>query len=93
MNLLCITDTQQPRHVPPRYSVEWHVEEGDELEPIRHIATVCGKAQYLLLDERVTLNLVLARYSRIATACIWAIFLLWSTTHQMWQLQAYQGSG
>ncbi|KAI0273945.1 Quinolinate phosphoribosyl transferase [Russula aff. rugulosa BPL654] len=47
--------------------VEWHVEEGDEFEPIKRIATVRGKARYLLLGERVALN-ILARCSGIATA-------------------------
>jgi len=47
--------------------VEWHVAEGDEFEPIKHIATVRGKARYLLLGERVALN-ILARCSGIATA-------------------------
>jgi nicotinate-nucleotide pyrophosphorylase (carboxylating) len=55
------------------HSVEWHVAEGDEFEPIRHIATVRGKARYLLLGERVALNL-LARCSGIATACVWTDF-------------------
>lgn len=49
--------------------VEWHIAEGDEFEPIKHIATVRGKARYLLLGERVALNL-LARCSGIATACV-----------------------
>jgi nicotinate-nucleotide pyrophosphorylase (carboxylating) len=53
----------------PVYSVERHVAEGDEFEPIKHIATVHEKARYLLLGERVTLNL-LARCSGIATACV-----------------------
>src|SRR6267142_1265188 len=57
------------------HSVEWHVPEGDEFEPIRHIATVRGKARYLLLGERVALNL-LARCSGIATACVWTGFFL-----------------
>jgi len=48
-------------------TVEWHVTEGDEFEPVKHIATVRGKARYLLLGERVALNL-LARCSGIATA-------------------------
>jgi hypothetical protein len=67
------------------HSVEWHVAEGDEFEPIRHIATVRGKARYLLLGERVALNL-LARCSGIATACVWTFFFfgLWSMTYQMY---------
>jgi nicotinate-nucleotide pyrophosphorylase (carboxylating) len=61
--------------------VEWHVEEGDEFEPIKHIATVRGKARYLLLGERVALN-ILARCSGIATACVLGVvFLFWSRTH------------
>jgi nicotinate-nucleotide pyrophosphorylase len=68
--------------VVPGYSVEWHVAEGDEFEPIRHLATMRGKARYLLLGERVALNL-LARCSGIATACVRTASLLWSTTHQI----------
>ena len=43
--------------------------EGDEFDPVKHIATVRGKARYLLLGERVALNL-LARCSGIATAYV-----------------------
>ncbi|KAF8076592.1 Quinolinate phosphoribosyl transferase [Lyophyllum atratum] len=46
--------------------VEWHVKEGETFEPIKHVATVRGKARHLLLGERVALNL-LARCSGIAT--------------------------
>lgn len=46
--------------------VEWHVKEGDTFEPVQHIATVKGKARFLLLGERIALNL-LARCSGIAT--------------------------
>ncbi|KAG5648894.1 hypothetical protein DXG03_000243 [Asterophora parasitica] len=46
--------------------VEWHVNEGDTFEPVKHVATVRGKARHLLLGERVALNL-LARCSGIAT--------------------------
>ena len=46
--------------------MEWHVKEGDTFEPVKHIATVKGKARFLLLGERVALNL-LARCSGIAT--------------------------
>ncbi|KAI0065980.1 nicotinate-nucleotide diphosphorylase [Artomyces pyxidatus] len=46
--------------------VEWHVREGDEFDPIKHVATVRGRARHLLLGERVALNL-LARCSGIAT--------------------------
>jgi len=46
--------------------VEWHIKEGDVFEPVKHIATVRGKARFLLLGERIALNL-LARCSGIAT--------------------------
>ncbi|KAG6812993.1 hypothetical protein H0H92_014924 [Tricholoma furcatifolium] len=46
--------------------VEWHLKEGETFEPIKHVATVRGKARHLLLGERVALNL-LARCSGIAT--------------------------
>ena len=57
--------------------VEWHVAEGDEFEPIKHIATVRGKARYVLLGERVALN-ILARCSGISTACVFE----WSSSGQ-----------
>ncbi|KAH7931192.1 nicotinate-nucleotide diphosphorylase [Leucogyrophana mollusca] len=46
--------------------VEWHMKEGDTFDPIKHVATVRGKARHLLLGERVALNM-LARCSGIAT--------------------------
>ncbi|KAF8351593.1 Quinolinate phosphoribosyl transferase [Amanita rubescens] len=46
--------------------VEWHLNEGDTFQPVKHIATVRGKARHLLLGERIALNL-LARCSGIAT--------------------------
>jgi len=46
--------------------VEWHMKEGDTFQPVKHVATVKGKARHLLLGERVALNL-LARCSGIAT--------------------------
>ncbi|TFK55451.1 nicotinate-nucleotide diphosphorylase [Heliocybe sulcata] len=46
--------------------VEWHLEEGATFEPVRHVATVRGKARHILLGERVALNM-LARCSGIAT--------------------------
>jgi len=46
--------------------VEWHVAEGATFAPVKHVATVTGKARHLLLGERVALNL-LARCSGIAT--------------------------
>ena len=49
--------------------VEWHVKEGDTFEPVKHIATVKGKARFLLLGERIALNL-LARCSGIATKSV-----------------------
>ncbi|PFH51370.1 hypothetical protein AMATHDRAFT_59076 [Amanita thiersii Skay4041] len=46
--------------------VEWHLKDGEVFEPIKHVATVKGKARHLLLGERIALNL-LARCSGIAT--------------------------
>ncbi|KAG8218655.1 Quinolinate phosphoribosyl transferase [Butyriboletus roseoflavus] len=46
--------------------VEWHMQEGETFEPVKHVATVRGKVRHLLLGERVALNL-LARCSGIAT--------------------------
>jgi len=46
--------------------VEWHIQEGDLFEPVKHIATVRGKARMILLGERTALN-ILARCSGIAT--------------------------
>jgi len=46
--------------------IEWHMEEGETFEPIKHVATVRGKARHILLGERVALNM-LARCSGIAT--------------------------
>lgn len=51
-------------YVTPR--VEWHIQEGEVFQPVKHVATVRGKARFLLLGERVALNL-LARCSGIAT--------------------------
>jgi len=48
--------------------VEWHIKEGEAFQPIKHVATVRGKARHLLLGERVALNM-LARCSGIATKC------------------------
>ncbi|KAI0082421.1 nicotinate-nucleotide diphosphorylase [Panus rudis PR-1116 ss-1] len=47
-------------------TVEWHLEEGDTFQPVKHVATVRGKARHILLGERVALNM-LARCSGIAT--------------------------
>ncbi|EPT03596.1 hypothetical protein FOMPIDRAFT_1040358 [Fomitopsis schrenkii] len=46
--------------------VEWHLKEGETFEPVKHVATVRGKARHILLGERVALNM-LARCSGIAT--------------------------
>ncbi|KAE8348700.1 Quinolinate phosphoribosyl transferase [Aspergillus coremiiformis] len=46
--------------------VEWHVQEGESIEPIKHCATVRGPIRKILLGERVALN-ILARCSGIAT--------------------------
>ncbi len=46
--------------------VEWHSKEGETFEPVKHVATVRGKARHILLGERVALNM-LARCSGIAT--------------------------
>ena len=50
--------------------VEWHVKEGDTFKPVKHVATVRGRARQLLLGERVALNM-LARCSGIATKCVY----------------------
>jgi nicotinate-nucleotide pyrophosphorylase (carboxylating) len=47
-------------------TVEWHVQEGESFEPVKHVATVRGPVRKLLLGERVALN-ALARCSGIAT--------------------------
>lgn len=47
-------------------AVEWHVQEGESFEPVKHIATVRGPVRKLLLGERVALN-TLARCSGVAT--------------------------
>ncbi|KAG2369642.1 Quinolinate phosphoribosyl transferase [Suillus spraguei] len=46
--------------------VEWHLQEGDTFEPVKHVATVRGKSRHILLGERIALNM-LARCSGIAT--------------------------
>jgi nicotinate-nucleotide pyrophosphorylase (carboxylating) len=46
--------------------IQWLIREGETFEPVKHIATVRGKARFLLLGERIALNL-LARCSGIAT--------------------------
>ena len=44
------------------------MKEGELFQPIKHVASVRGKARHLLLGERVALNM-LARCSGIATKC------------------------
>lgn len=46
--------------------VEWHMQEGEILDPVMHVATVRGPMRKILLGERVALN-TLARCSGIAT--------------------------
>ena len=50
------------------------MKEGETFEPVKHVATVRGKARHLLLGERVALNM-LARCSGIATKCVFIISL------------------
>lgn len=52
------------------------MKEGDAFEPVKHVATVRGKARHLLLGERVALNL-LARCSGIATKCVPSFLPTW----------------
>ncbi|QKX64426.1 uncharacterized protein TRUGW13939_11600 [Talaromyces rugulosus] len=47
-------------------TVQWHVHEGQPIEPITKCATVRGPIRKILLGERVSLN-ILARCSGIAT--------------------------
>jgi len=47
-------------------TMEWHMREGETFDPVKHVATVRGKARHILLGERVALNM-LARCSGIAT--------------------------
>ena len=44
------------------------MKEGETFQPVKHVATVRGRARHLLLGERVALNM-LARCSGIATKC------------------------
>ncbi|GME40754.1 hypothetical protein GTA08_BOTSDO04408 [Neofusicoccum parvum] len=46
--------------------VEWHIQEGETFDPVKHCATVRGPVRKVLLGERVALN-TLARCSGIAT--------------------------
>jgi nicotinate-nucleotide pyrophosphorylase (carboxylating) len=47
-------------------TVEWHINEAEAFEPIKHCATVRGPVRKILLGERVALN-TLARCSGVAT--------------------------
>lgn len=66
-------NTSLPHNIHRANSVEWHVAEGAVFEPVKHVATVRGKARHLLLGERVALNL-LARCSGIATTYMVNLF-------------------
>ncbi|KAI4193435.1 MAG: hypothetical protein LQ346_003931 [Caloplaca aetnensis] len=59
--------------------VDWHLQEGDPFEPVKHCATVRGPIRKILLGERVALN-TLARCSGIATKTSSLIHLLRSST-------------
>jgi len=61
--------------------VEWHVKEGDAIEPVKHCATVRGPVRKLLLGERVALN-TLARCSGIATKSATLLSLLRKAGYQ-----------
>ena len=58
------------------------MKEGETFEPVKHVATVRGKARHLLLGERVALNM-LARCSGIATKCV-SFPIDLSSTHLVW---------
>ena len=62
----CLQSVRPCAHVVGR--VEWHMKEGETFQPVKHVASVKGKARHLLLGERVALNM-LARCSGIATKC------------------------
>ena len=72
--------------------MEWHVKEGDTFEPVKHIATVKGKARFLLLGERVALNL-LARCSGIATKSFNPFFFGFDLYLMVFQVEKDQRSG
>lgn len=80
------------RFVISSHRVEWHMQEGETFEPVKHVATVRGQVRHLLLGERVALNLI-ARCSGIATKR--ALLLLRSEPSLTlgWQVEADQGSG
>jgi nicotinate-nucleotide pyrophosphorylase (carboxylating) len=64
-------------NVTYHHSVEWHVDEGELIHPIKHCATVRGAARKILLGERVALN-TLARCSGIATKYVLLIPFVFS---------------
>jgi len=71
--------------------VKWNMAEGEIFEPVKVVATVTGKARFLLLGERVALNL-LARCSGIATKfvqliCLWPCLII----GYGWQVSEIQG--
>ena len=47
-------------------SIEWYIEEGSVVHPVKHIATVAGPARNILIAERTALNII-TRASGIAT--------------------------
>ncbi|KAL8927143.1 MAG: hypothetical protein Q9208_002527 [Pyrenodesmia sp. 3 TL-2023] len=59
--------------------VDWHIQEGEAFEPVKHCATVRGPIRKILLGERVALN-TLARCSGIATKTSSLIHLLRSSS-------------
>lgn len=69
--------------VPPGFpaSVEWHVEEGQAVQPIHHCASVRGPVRKILLGERVALN-TLARCSGVATRSAHLLSLLRSAGYE-----------
>ena len=58
------------------------MKEGEMFQPIKHVATVKGKARHLLLGERIALN-ILARCSGIATKCVFHTSHI-SRFHLLW---------
>lgn len=47
-------------------TIDWHAQEGDDLQPYTKVATVTGRVRNILLGERIALNCV-TRASGIAT--------------------------
>jgi len=44
------------RQLDPNTSIEWHIEEGDEVSPNQRLFTLSGNARVLLTGERAALN-------------------------------------